>query len=141
LRKTNGGLRYANPPYELCPSTRQFSTSRFVKSCKLIGEQGRQQLLHLRNVYLAVLKGQICCVQCIEIRLTVIHNLIRNRWRPRQNGTRPDREHKIGNNSRSAAVAISERMNPIQSPHHLCGQMDRCALLPMLIDVVAHILD
>src|ERR1017187_1548262 len=71
----------------------------------------------------------------------IARDLFRNRFLSRHPIAESQTQQQIRKRPSRAPVSVRERMNPVQPPQRVRGQMNRCTILPIVVHVVAHLFD
>src|SRR4051812_35182941 len=101
---------------------------------QLLGKKRSEQLLQL---------SQIAGISNFEsgiVRVLVGSDELWNCCRSRQSIAETDAQQQVRNGASSAAVTVCERVNPVQSPESVCGEVNGW-LGPIVREVFAHFLD
>ena len=120
----------ATPLLRPALSIRHLTARRLIEASKLLGEHSTQQRFHFRNIYSACAPRSVGRVQRLEIGRAIVNDLVGDGRRAGRNSARPDRQDHIGKDARCPAIAVGERMNPIEPPHDISGKVKRRARSP-----------
>ena len=113
----------------------------FMHGKQLPGQHHRKHLFSFCQIELSMTQSLICRLQSLIIRLLVFRDLIRDGFLAWQNRSDFAAKDQIRGGTGGPSIAISERMDPVESPQDVCGQMDRRLVLPVRIDVFAEVLN
>jgi hypothetical protein len=122
-----------------CPLPRngEPSAHALVKARQLLRQKAFDESLHRADVDSTLGEGRVGRLQRFEVWISIFHDLVWNRRRARKLLAGSDGQNDIRRDPGRSSVAVSERMNPIQPPHDIRGEMN-WGSRPVVVHMVAH---